>query len=59
MSRFDDLANEIEWIHAKERARLKHPTMRRSGPKWLMLCREEFDPHAATELAMLMERRLS
>lgn len=56
MSASDYLAHEIEWIHAKERARLINSNRGRRGPR--TSAAEEFDPHAATELASLIERRM-
>lgn len=58
------LAHEIEWNAAKDRARLL--TARRPGT-WTRLTKAarraataaEFDPHAATELAFLIERRMT
>jgi hypothetical protein len=52
------LAHEIEWAHAKDRARLRHPRLPKHGPRWLEAVRMEFDPHAATELASLILARL-
>lgn len=53
------LAHEIEWAHAKDRVRLRHPNAPRHGPRWLALIRDEFDPHAATELASLILARMT
>lgn len=56
------LAHEIEWTHAIERCRLKGKFKRCGGPNAKQRRREiitaEFDPHAATELADLIEHRM-
>lgn len=51
------LAHEIEWIHAKERAALINRLERRQKYR-AATAAEEFDPHAATELAALIEKRM-
>jgi hypothetical protein len=53
------LAHEIEWAHAKDRVRLKHPHLPKHGPKWIEAVSMEFDPHAATELANLILKRMA
>jgi hypothetical protein len=57
MSEIDYLAHEIEWVHAKERARLINANRPRRQLK--TSAAEEFDPLAATCLAELIERRLA
>jgi len=54
------LAHEIEWLHAIDRARANWPSRAgpRKGRRWKDAIASEFDPHAATELAGLIERRL-
>ncbi len=56
------LAHEIEWIHARDRCRLNGRFSRCRGSNAKELRRRaveaEFDPHAATELANLIERRM-
>jgi hypothetical protein len=52
------LASEIEWGHAQDRARLQR------GPGYPWRSRKEataaeYDPHAATELAELILRRMT
>lgn len=61
MSAIVYLAHEIEWLHAMERVRLKRQLGRAIGPRrsFRQLVAAEFDPHAATELAGLIEQRLS
>lgn len=49
------LASEIEWAHAKDRARILLP--RASAKRRLEMASIEYDPHAATELAMLIQSR--
>lgn len=48
------LAHEIEWAHARERAKLRFPTRKLTKE----IIAAEFDPHAATELADLIEHRM-
>ncbi len=53
------LAHEIEWTHAIDRARLKgrlRGRLTKEARKQAIAT--EFDPHAATELAELIERRM-
>jgi hypothetical protein len=52
------LAHEIEWTHALDRARLLKSLGRGKGKNIRQMAHTEFDPHAATELAELLERRL-
>lgn len=54
------LAHDIEWMRAIERAGAKWPTRRgaRRGERWKQAIAREFDPHAATELADLIEHRM-
>jgi hypothetical protein len=59
------LAHEIEWSAARDRARLQ--VARQHGGSWSHLSKDarhrrtmaEFDAHAATELAHLIERRMA
>lgn len=53
MSAAYKLAQDTEWAYARERARLKD----RQTPS-AQRVREEYDPHLATELAMMIESRL-
>ena len=53
------LAHDIEWTHAIDRARLKgrlHGRLTKEQRKQVIAA--EFDPHAATELADLIERHM-
>lgn len=62
MSRAWVLASEIEWNHAIDRARINGRFSRCTGRNAKELRRQaiaaEYDPHAATELALLIERRM-
>lgn len=51
------LAHEIEWTHAIDRARLKGRFRGRlTKERRTQIIAAEFDPHAATELADLIEQ---
>jgi hypothetical protein len=56
MSAAHYLAHEIEWMHAKDRVRIKQPRLRKVDFKAAVCA--EFDAHAATELASLIEIRM-
>jgi hypothetical protein len=62
MSRIVYLAHEIEWAHAIDRCRINGRFKNCRGRNAKELRRRhiaaEFDPHAATELAELIERTL-
>lgn len=63
VSAADYLAHEIEWVHARDRAELKRPRRHGSLGRLTKEARRmaisaEFDPHAATELAALIEHRM-
>lgn len=56
------LAHEIEWAHAIDRCRINGRfascTGRNARERRRQAIATEFDPHAATELAELIERRM-
>jgi hypothetical protein len=56
------LAQDIEWQHAIDRCRIngrfRHCTGRNAAEKRRQAIAAEYDPHAATELAALIEHRM-
>lgn len=56
------IAHEVEWTHAIDRCRINGRFHRCRGSNAKALRKQaiasEFDPHAATELAMMIESRL-